>query len=308
MRVYFLSYIPAALKLNGLYLGGVDNFERHVELELKDRVLAEIIPENNLQTVNFFIDDKLLSSPPPFMDVYKMDGDALVYIREYAQKEVRLDVLAQTRFNGNLVTVFTQGGVYVTVEGDGFELITLPSSVRGVIIEEKKIGGISALAITFGGFLLLISEKGKKVFFGEVESAEFGDTLKVTMNFETCTNAYAECEYSYDGGGLNLIRSETKERVPPDEKVLHFAFFESFLTRGDYKKYLSDELVQKADMLKSFFGNFEGVAVPPEKFYLTHSAPLAAGLVYRRLKNLYEIKYFAVEIENGKITNISEVE
>lgn len=49
MRVYFLSYKPAILKLNGLYVGGIDLFERHIELDLADSVLAEIVPGENLQ-------------------------------------------------------------------------------------------------------------------------------------------------------------------------------------------------------------------------------------------------------------------
>ena len=70
MRVYFLSYKPAILKLNGLYVGGIDLFERHIELEIADSVLAEIVPGENLQPVNFFINEQLLFCPPEFMDVY----------------------------------------------------------------------------------------------------------------------------------------------------------------------------------------------------------------------------------------------
>ena len=82
MRVYFLSYKPAILKLNGLYVGVIDLFERHVEIDLNDSVLAEIVPGENLQGVNFFINERLLFSPPPFLDVYLMSGEALVYVRE----------------------------------------------------------------------------------------------------------------------------------------------------------------------------------------------------------------------------------
>ena len=68
MRFYFLSVKPAILKLNGLYVGGVDLFERHVEIDLQDNVLAEIVPGENLQPVNFFINERLLTNPPPFHD------------------------------------------------------------------------------------------------------------------------------------------------------------------------------------------------------------------------------------------------
>ena len=54
MTVYFLSYLPAVLKLNGMYIGTVDGFERHIELDLNDRVFAEFIPDENLNGLNFF--------------------------------------------------------------------------------------------------------------------------------------------------------------------------------------------------------------------------------------------------------------
>lgn len=63
MRIYFLSYKPAILKLNGLYVGGIDLFERRVEIDLNDSVLAEIVPGDNLQPVNFFINERLLFEP-----------------------------------------------------------------------------------------------------------------------------------------------------------------------------------------------------------------------------------------------------
>ena len=111
MRIYFLSCLPAALKLNGLYLGTIDGFERHIELDPADSVLAEIVPSDNLQPLNFFLDEKFFKDPPTFVDLYLTDGDAIVYIREYAVKDVTLSVIYQTRFAGNLVTVFSQGGI-----------------------------------------------------------------------------------------------------------------------------------------------------------------------------------------------------
>ena len=137
MRIYFLSYTPAVLKLNGLYVGTIDCFERHVEINPCDKILAEIVPGDNLQSVNFFIDEKLLEKPPEFMDVYLTDGDALIYIREYACKDVKLNVIYQTRFYGNLITVFSQGGVYLSSEGTEYSLSPLPAAFSSVSAEIK---------------------------------------------------------------------------------------------------------------------------------------------------------------------------
>ncbi len=308
MRVYFLSRVPAVLKLNGLYVGTVDGFERHIELDPADRVFAEIVPADNLQSVNFFLDKKFFETPPDFADVYLAEGDAIVYIREYGVKDVKLNVIYQTRFCGNLITVFSQGGVYLSAEGAEYTLTPLPQSFAKLIAEEKYIGGRPVLELSGGGHRVIISEYGKVIFSNPAESAEYGDTLTVTVPFETCTAAKAVCRYGYDGDKLALISSETIESAPPEENILHFAFFESVLTRGNFEKYLCDELKPRAGDLKGYLGNFVSVTVPPEKFYAVHGDAAAAGLVYPKSNNLYEVKYFAAEITDGKISNIYPVE
>ena len=307
MRVYFLSYINAALKLNGIYLGMVDGFERHIELDPNDKVFAELLPANNLQPLNFFLDESFFRQPPPFVDLYLLDGDALVYIRDYGVKNTRLNIVFQTRFCGNLITIFSQGGVYASIEGAEYSLTPLPLDFINITAEGQKLSGRDALALYSGDELLIISDTGKIIFLNRVESAEFGDTLKVRVAFETCAEVKAECAYSYDGEKLNLISSRTFETRPPEKNILHFAFFESVLTRCDCAKYLSDELKPRAGELKSYLGNFVSVTVPPEKFYILHGNIPAAGLVYPKSKNLFEVKYFTVTLVDDKIDNIYEV-
>ncbi|MDE6613070.1 MAG: hypothetical protein K2K28_00755, partial [Clostridia bacterium] len=189
--MYFLSCVPAALKLNGLYLGTVDGFERHVELDKADRVLAELIPSDNLQPVNFFLDEKFFKAPPKFADVYMIEGDALVYIREYAPKDLTLKVIYQTRFAGNLVTVFSQGNLYLSIEGAEYSLTNLSPQFAKLSADIKTISGRSVLAVSAGNKLIIISENGKVVFYNTAEEPEFGDGLKICAPFETCTAAKA---------------------------------------------------------------------------------------------------------------------
>lgn len=308
MRIYFLSCLPAILKLNGIYLGYVDGFERHVELSLQDRIFAEIVPDENLQPINFFLDEKFINNPPPFVDVYLTEGDALIYVREYEPKGLKLDVIYQTRFNGSLITVFSQGGIYLSAEGAEYTLKPLPPSFSRLTGEIKTLNGREVLALYGGEQLVIISDGAKVIFANRVENAEFGDTLTVTVPFETCTAAKAVSEFSYDGEALTLISSRTVETRPPEKQILHFAFFESVLTCGDFSAYLDDGLKPKAGHLKSYLGEFVSVTVPTAKFYETHGNVLAAGLVYPKSKNLYEVKYFAVELNGNKISNVFPVE
>lgn len=307
MRIYFLSERVAALKLNGLYLGTIDLFERHVEMDAGDNVLAEIVPDGNAESLNFFINERFLHNPPSFADVYLMDGDALIHIKKYAEKQAPLKVIAQVRFCNNLVTLYSQGGLYLSCEGDGFEYYCLsPAFLKGSF-KECAVGGQPLLILEGEGCILALSASGKKVFENSVLSYETGENLTVKVAFETCAQVQAECTFAYDGHTMTLISSRTEEKTAPDESVLHFAFFESVLTRCDSTKYLCGELQPSAGKLGKFLGDFVGVTVPTEKFFAEHGDIKAAGLVYPVKPNLFNVKYFAAEISDGKITNIFEV-
>lgn len=308
MRVYFLSYKPAILKLNGLYVGTIDLFERRIDLDLADSILAEIVPGENLQSVNFFINEKLLFSPPPYLDVYLLSGEALIFIREYGNKSANLSVVCQTRFCGNLITLFTQGGVYLSSEGAEYSLLPLPQKFACSKFEEKVLNGMPVLTVKSGNALLILNDKGKRIFMNDAESVNFTDVLEVTAAFETCTAAKAECIYSYDGEKLTLISGKTIETRPPEKNVMHFAFFESVLTRGDFTAYLCDDLKDRANVLSEYLGGFVSVTVPTESFYSEHGDLRAAGLVYPKAENLFEVRYFAVDLTGGKISNIYPVE
>lgn len=308
MRIYFLSCKPAVLKLNGEFVGRVDQFERFTELKLSDGTLAEIVPDGNLQPLNFFINESLLAAPPSFLDVYLTEGEALLYVREYGSKNSRLEVLYQTRFYGNLITIFSQGGQFLSVEGENYQLIPLPDRFTSVTTTEERLGGYPVLAVRGGGVLLLISEHGKRIFMNEVESAQIGTVLEATVAFRTCTAAKAVCVYAYDGEELTLVKSKTVETCPPATDILHFAFFESILTRGNYCDYLCDGLKPKGELLKEYLGEYVGVTTPSGSFYSRHGDIKAAGLIYPKAVNLFEVKYFAVDCADGKISNVYPVE
>ena len=130
-----------------MFIGTIDGFERRIELDSANGVFAEIIPDNNLQPVNFFLNEKFFSAPPAFAEVYLMDGDALINIREYGAKDVKLNVVCQTRFCGNLITVFSQGGVYLSAEGEEYDLSPLPLAFADAGTEVKTLAGREVLAI-----------------------------------------------------------------------------------------------------------------------------------------------------------------
>lgn len=310
MRIYFLSERPAALKLNGAYMGVIDSFERFVDVNGGDKILAEVVPDGDALPLSFFIDENLFTAPPDFLDVYLCGGDAVVYVSRFERRTRELKVVAQARFCGGQYTLFlTDGRVYLNGErGADCTLYELPRCCENATLTESNIGGFPVLLVNGAGYLTVVSEDGRRVFFNPAESFECGDKLTVTVNFNTCAGCFAVCTFGYDGKEMALEGSRTEERFPPADEVLHFAFFESVLTRGDFAKYLCDDLKKSAAALPEFLGGFVDVSVPYKKFYDAHGDIKAAGLVYPQSKNLFTVKYFAVDTDGGKITNVYEVQ
>lgn len=309
-----MSELTAALKLNGAYLGLIEKFEKFVDVSDGDfysekKILAEAVPDGDALPVSFFIDEKLFSDPPPFTDVYLLGGDAVVYINRYERRSRPLKVIAQAAFCGGTYTLFTNcGKVYLNCEKGECSLYELSNTFEKSVMREEKVGSFPVLTVAGGGCLAVISESGKRVFYNPAESFTCGDKLTVTVNFNTCAGCKATCTFGYDGEKMTLYKSVTEEYIPPDEQILHFAFFESVLTRGNFAKYLCDGLKESAAALPAFLGEFVDVTIPYKKFYERHGDIRAAGLVYPVKSNLFTVKYFATEVENGKITNVYQIE
>jgi hypothetical protein len=164
------------------------------------------------------------------------------------------------------------------------------------------------LILQGSGCIAVISSSGKLVFINSADSYFCDDKLHITLNFGTCSQIKGECAFAYDGQSLRLTTSEAKETTEISEDIMPFAFFECVLTRADCGKYLCDDLLSKVDDLYSFLGNFVDVVTPPQNFCVAHPDLSAVGLVYALKDNLYNVRYFTTQIEDGKITNIIEVQ
>lgn len=308
MTVYFLSRVKAALKLNGCFAGFIDLLERRAEIDTEIDTIAEIIPSDNSQPLNFMLNQDFFARPPKCAEVYLTGGDAVIYIKHFPPKDGALKVIWQTRFANNLVTLYSQGGIQLCCEGQSFELYDLDPSFAESEFREELIDGKPILIIFAKGCIAAISEAGKLALNSPAESFSCGDMLEVIVKYPTCACIKAVCRFAYDGQLFTLADSRAEESRPPEGDILHFAFFESVLTRADYTKYLSRELKAKAELLPSFLGDFTAVTLPLAKFYAEHGNINAAGLVYPKDKNLFDIKYFAVDFRDGLIDNIYEVE
>lgn len=309
MRIYFLSCRPSALKIDGIYLGTIDRFERFVDMQPNARHFAEVIPDGQFLPLNFALDAAFLKKPPDFAEVYLFDGGAAIYFADFAEAGGGLKVLSQLRAAGGLFTLFRDGGgVNLAYDGQGAKLHPLPREFAGATLAEVQIGGQGAVTAAGEGCVAVFSEEGEKVFLNAVEGFSVGGQFEATIAFPTVAGCKAKCTYSYDGKEMTQTGAVTEETRPVADDLIHFAFFESVLTRADFGKYLDDELKWRAADIPRFLGDFVGVTVPRPSFFAAHPDARAAGLVYPVLHNLYRIKYFTIEMRGGLITNIAEAE
>ena len=305
MRIYFITAERAALKLDGEYAGITDLFERHAECDLSRPTAVEIIPDDDLRPLNFFIDEKFFSQSHPFAAVAVSDYAACIYVDGFEDKSDGIEVLAQGYAGGGLVTLFRQGRIYAAYDGAACAMHPLPRAFFGAHISNISAAG-QELALIETDRYRAVLYGGELVFCGEAERIEGGEELTVYAPLHGCCDALAKISYAFDGKFYESGRSVTLRRSP-QAGTEHIAMLECVLSGADPSPFLTDELQKSAGALRDYLGEFVAV-VPPCNEAVKVLGERAAGLVYRRQGRLYDVKYFICETEGGKVANIYPAE
>ncbi len=290
MRVIFLAEKPSALTLNGAYCGLIDLFERSVELDPDDGIFAEVAPAGGFLPVRFVIDNDFLLSPPPQIELYYFGGSVAVYARHFLRADQSLKVLWQKRFQNTLLTLCLQGKLQLNVEnGNDFHIADLPDALEKSAAracgEDFLIEGETAFAlIGKDGTVRLFSE-------GKILSEEQG-VLQAEVPFRDALGHTALCEWQNG----TLISCKIRRAEEATEATFALALFESALIGADCAPFLAPELAEKAEGLREYLGNYRSVVLTAERNKI--------GLVYERKERVFDVRYFTVQTENGKIRNI----
>ena len=297
MKVYFLSSIPCALRVNNLFFGTTNLFERFAELSLKDGLFIEFVPEGK-QAVSFFLTEQIRFAPPKGCEVYLLKDGLAIYARDFPPSDFTLRVIAQAREGNTLATLFSQGELQLSIEQDRQLFIaTLPPSfVHSELFFESGLLFVKSadrFSIYTKKAELLLSEKAQAF---SIESGILRATLPLSDN----GNRFAECEWALSETDCVRLKcalstSEPDGVSPP--RSIAYSFFESVLIGANHAEFLADELIDKADILIDFLGDFVGV-IPTEEENV-------CGLIRKKSENLFEAAYYTVKIENNKITDIT---
>lgn len=319
MRVYFTSARNAALKLNGIFMGFIGSFEKFADLNPKERIFAEILPENgDYYPLSCVLDENFFEQPPDFCDVYTFDGGAVIHVTAFPCRARELKVLKQTRFQDILVTLYTDGAPKLSVERkNNFSQATLPVEFAECEIASHTLNGNTLITASAAAGaeqdLIIFSDTPEKVYSGRVIDFSITDCLHTKITYNDPAKHEAEIQWTWTENSFSLKsytvnatkQFDLSQTQPP---LIPLLFFNEILVRGEPQIYLGDALKARTNELDGYLGNFAGVMSPPELFYSNYPHKLAAGLVYPRAANLFEVRFFEVKLENNLIANISPVE
>ena len=303
MKIYFLSSQPCMLSLNGTFYGVTDRFERFAEINLSDRIFVKFSPEG-AQDIGFFITEEILTKPPNGCEVYLLKDGLAIRARDFAPVDCTLQPIAQKRFDEVVVSVLKQGNIQVTIQSpDGFFTSPLPPAFSVCTLSKHE----DLFFLEGENHLAVYTRKGECLLMEEILSFSVTEnTLNATLPLSDVLGRVADCVWKLDGATCRRTHFTLRQTRAHDgsddavkirDELLPYAFFESVLLGDNYAELLSDDLRPKAKSLVGFLGDFRAVCLTAD--------PYTCGLIREKDARLYEVDYFTVKIENGKVADVT---
>lgn len=312
MVYYFSSEFTSAVKLNGVYLGLIDHSVTSIKID-DARTFVEICPINSSErTLNFILDSEFLTSPPTFASVTNLKGGYLIkFLNSHSGGEFK--VFKQERFGDTVVTAYNENGVKISIETKtDFIIEPVFTECEAVEFYRPEFNkNLIAVALNGKKTLLIIFNtltKIEKVFLGLVDEFSLENQLTTTENFIDMAKHRLTVFWDFNGDRFiererKLEKSNEFNPINLSNQLLPYAFLEEFLLRGEIKPYLSDNILENADKLSGFLGEYIGVMPPPAFRDISE-----VGLIYKQTENMYSVEYFTFEFANDKISSIRKTE
>ena len=295
MRIYFLSSKPCVLKVNGVFFGSVDNFERFADITLSDNLFIEFIPENGL-ALSFFLTENIRFQPPLGCEVYLLRESIALYARDFPARDLALRTITQIAEGDCLATVFYQGEVHLSIQTEkNFFTSTLPPSFQDCTL----FFACDLLFVKSPEQLAVYTKTGRRVFLEKVLSHSIeSNRLSVRLPLAESLGRVADCVYELSADGcarttftLSQARTETVDELLP------LAFLESVLIGANYEEFLCNELIPDKEKIGAFLGDFVAVCPTGEKNCF--------ALIRQKQERLFEASYCTLVVEKGKISDIT---
>ena len=313
MRIYFSSKLPCVLRVGGApagYLGG-----NVLSAEIEGNIPAEFLPvDARLLPMSFVAGENFFKNPPACCDVLRCGCYDEIAAARFSPRETAFDATCQGRGAGMQATVFECGGTFLCLQdARGFDTFPLPRA-GGYEIGEETVGGEPFLVVREQtcGYLAFFSAGRKRALEIYARRYSCADRLLTVQELSDIAGHTVNCLWRAENG--NLISDEKKvssrEGFDPaalDPKILPFAFFQEIAAGGDFSPYLSPRLKEQSALLQDYLGDFYAALLPKDAFYRTYGNINAVGLAYRRTEHSSDVKFFAAQLDEGKIDNVSPV-
>lgn len=298
MRIYFLSSRHCVLKINGVFAGYTDGFERFTELCPRDAPFCEIIPsDGEYLPVSFILDEKITAVPPRGVSLYVLPSALAVKADKFLRADFSLRLILHENLPFGELTIFVQGEPQaIFSDGEKTEV-----SVLGAGFEHCALHVFEHIFVLAGEKCIYAADKtGKAFFHGKTHAWRYDENEKefiLTAPLNDFCGRLATCAWNCATETPVPKRCDlSAPRDLPNDFILCRLMQElSFGT--DASAFLSDELCGETETLKRFFGAYERVFPAPQFQF-------GAGATYKKRENVYETKYYAAETKNGKICNV----
>lgn len=290
MRVYFLAEKPCTLFLNGVALGTVDKFERVCEMNPKDEIFCELKAAGAV-SVRFVFNEAFLFSPPEQIKLYYTEGAVAVYACDFIRADQSVKMICSRQFADTRTALFWQGRLQFGItRGTDVTLLTLADFLETGNIYRV---GREFLVESDKGFAL-VSWDGKLITQSVGRVLVKDGSLQAELPFGDSMGHTAVC--NWENGKMTSCKIRTS--AEPTEATFALALFESALIGADTAPFLSDGLKEKAGALKEFLGDYSSVVLSDR--------PDRVGLVFPRKERVFDVRYFRIKIQDGKVSNIIE--
>ena len=312
MYYYFSADFPAAMKLNGIYVGELHETVKAMNVNALSPPLIEICPLGlSAGSINFILNDDLLISPTENLSVTDLKGGYLLKFTK-RQKWQEFKILAQEKLPHAVITVFYDGTLKLSIETEkDFFAKTFDFCIDSAEIIPFTLNGVNVIAIKLCGKTDILcvydlSSKIKELFFRPVHSFTTDGEFTTTEKLCDMAKHQITCSWTLDNGCLiertrSVTRSNKFDLSRLNEKLIPYAFIEEFIAGGNIDDYTTGNVKEHADSLGGFLGNFIGVMPPP-----TFRTIEEVGLIYKKKENLYYAEYFTFDLDGRKICNIKK--
>lgn len=197
-----------------------------------------------------------------------------------------------------------------------FETLALPL-VDSYTLEEITLASTAFLLFTYqkdGIHTLHIYNQNCKLLLKQnYSSYTIAENLQLTLKYNNVAQYVLQKSYAFENESF-LCKEES---LQADEnfsierlhtKLFPFAFFQAILVGADFKDFLAPSLQDKQALLKDYLGQFIDVQIPKDIFYHIYGEINAVALVYPKTETLFEVKFFTLQVEDGKICNLQVVD